>query len=452
LEIQRIIRYALSLALTLAFLLHVGEIINIPILSNLENQAYDFRLKISLPEHVDKQVVIIGIDEKSLEQIGQWPWNRNILQKINDTLFDYYQIRAIGYDIVFAEEDIDEGTKLLDKMASGSLKDDPYFIAEYKRVIPSLQHDQHFSQSLKNRNTVMGFIMTDDTHKGQLPTAVTELDDRTLEKLAILKRTGFTANLKILQNNALSGGFFDNPLLDADGVFRRVPLLQTYGNQLHQSLALALTRVALGSPPIKMIIKADESTDELYLEWLNIGEISIPVDQHSGILIPYIGPKESFEYLSAVDILNKKVEKDKLKGKIALFGASAPGLLDMRTTPLETAFPGVEVHANIVQGILDGRIQHAPGYTKGYEFLLILVIGLLLTFVLPRLSALFSILLISGSIVLLIATNFYAWNSDQMVLPIASPVLLVILLFTLQMTYGFFFESYDKRRHHERGQ
>jgi adenylate cyclase len=329
LGIQHIIRYTLSLALTLAFLLHVGEIINIPILSNLENQAYDFRLKISLPEHVDKQVVIISIDEKSLEQIGQWPWNRNILQKINDTLFDYYQIRAIGYDIVFAEEDIDEGTKLLDKMASGSLKDDPYFIAEYKRVIPSLQHDQHFSQSLKNRNTVMGFIMTDDTHKGQLPTAVTELDDRTLEKLAILKRTGFTANLKILQNNALSGGFFDNPLLDDDGVFRRVPLLQTYGNQLHQSLALALTRVTLGSPPIKMIIKADESTDELYLEWLNIGEISIPVDQHSGILIPYIGPKESFEYLSAVDILNKKVEKDKLKGKIALFGASAPGLLDM---------------------------------------------------------------------------------------------------------------------------
>ena len=445
-EIQRIIRYALSLALTLAFLLHVGGIINIPVLSNLENQAYDSRLKMTLPERVDKQVVIIDIDEKSLEQIGQWPWNRNILQQINDNLFDFYQIKAIGYDIVFAEADIDEGAKLLDKMARGALKDDASFIDEYKRVIPSLQHDQHFSQSLKNRKTVMGFIMTDDTHKGQLPRAVTELDDRTLNKMAILKRDGYTANLKQLQNSAFSGGFFDNPLLDDDGVFRRVPLLQTYGNELHESLALALARVATGSPPIEMIVKADESSNELYLEWLNIGEISIPVDQQSGILIPYIGQQKSFEYLSAVDVLNNKVDKNKLHGKIALFGTSAPGLLDMRTTPLETAFPGVEVHANIVQGILDGRIQHAPGYTKGYEFLLILVIGLLLTFILPRLSALVSTLLIVISIVLLIATNFYVWSNNQLVLPIASPVLLVALLFALQMTYGFFIESYGKRR------
>jgi len=109
LDIQRTIRYALSLALTLTFLLHVSGIVNIPILTNLENQAYDTRLKITLPEHVNKQVVIVDIDEKSLEEIGQWPWNRNILAKINDLLFDYYQIKAIGYDIVFAEEDIDEG-------------------------------------------------------------------------------------------------------------------------------------------------------------------------------------------------------------------------------------------------------------------------------------------------------------------------------------------------------
>ena len=445
-EIQRIIRYALSLTLTLAFLLHVGEIINLPILNSLENQAYDSRLEITLPEHVDKQVVIVDIDEKSLEKIGQWPWNRNILENINDVLFDYYKINAIGYDIVFAEEDIDEGAKLLDKMARGSLKDDPVFINEYNRVIPSLQHDQHFANSLKNRNTVMGYIMTDDTLKGELPESVTELDDNTLGKLSILKRSGYTANLKKLQNSALSGGFFDNPLLDDDGVFRRVPLLQTYGNQLHESLSLALARVAMGSPAIEMVVKANEDTNDLYLEWLNIGETAIPVDQRSGVLVPYIGLQKSFQYLSAVDVINKKIDKDILQGKIVLFGTSAPGLLDLRTTPLEPAYPGVEVHANIIQGILDGRIQHAPGYTKGYEFILILIIGLVLTFTLPKLSALFSTLIVATIIILLIATNFYAWTEAQLVLPIASPVLLVILLFALQMTYGFFIESHGKRR------
>ena len=445
-DIQRIIRYALSLALTLAFLLHVGGVVNIPILTSLENQAYDTRLKITLPEHVDKQVVIVDIDEKSLNEIGQWPWNRNILAKINDVLFDYYQIKAIGYDIVFAEEDIDEGAKLLDSMANGSLKDDPEFLEEYHRVMPSLQHDQLFAESLKNRNTVLGFVMNTDTTKGGLPRPVTELNKKTLDKLAIFKSPGYIANLKLLQDSAFSGGFFNNTLLDNDGVFRRVPLLQIYKNQLHESLALALTRVVTGSPPIEMVVAANDDSGDLFLEWVTVGEIAIPVDHQSGVLVPYIGKQKSFTYVSATDVLNKKVDKKILNEKIALFGTSAPGLLDLRTTPLEAAYPGVEIHANIIQGILDGRILHAPGYTKGYEFIIICFIGIVLTFILPMLSALYSTLIILASITLLIASNFYAWTNAQLVLPIAAPVLLVILLFALQMTYGFFVESRNKRQ------
>ncbi len=445
-EIQRVIRYALSLLLTLLFLLHVGEVFNVPILSSLENQAYDARLKITLPENVDKQVVIVDIDEKSLGEIGQWPWNRNILSKINDVLFEHYEIKAIGYDIVFAEADIDEGAKLLDEMANGSLQDDPQFIEEYHRVMSSLQHDKRFSESLKDRKTVMGFVMDTDSIKGGLPKPITRLDKKTLKKLAINKTEGYTANLKLLQESAFSGGFFNNPLLDDDGVFRRVPLLQTYKNELHESLALALARAATGSPVIEMVVETNEDSGDLFLEWITIGEIAIPVDHQSGVLVPYIGKQKSFEYVPATDVLNKKVDKNILNGKIILFGTSAPGLLDLRTIPLEPAYPGVEVHANIIQGILDGRILHAPGYTKGYEFIVISLIGILLTFSLPMLSALYSTLVIFGSIVLLIASNFYAWTNAQLVLPIAAPVLLVILLFALQMTYGFFVESRGKRQ------
>jgi len=445
-DIQRIIRYALSLILTLLFLLHVGQVLNIPILTSLENQAYDARLKITLPKKVDKQVIIVDIDEKSLGEIGQWPWNRNILAKINDVLFDYYQIKAIGYDIVFAEEDIDEGAKQLDSMANGSLQENPEFIEEYHRVIPTLKHDQLFAETLKDRSTVMGFVMDTDTIKGRLPEAITRLDKNTLDKLAVHKTEGYTANLELLQDKAYSGGFFNNPLLDDDGVFRRVPLLQTYNDELHESLALALVRVAIGSPTIEMVVEISEDSDDLFLEWITIGEIAIPVDHQSGVLVPYIGKQKSFKYISAADVLHKKVDKNILQGKITLFGSSAPGLLDLRTTPLEPAYPGVEVHANIIQGILDGRILHAPGYTKAFEFILISFIGITLTFSLPMLSALYSTLVILGSIVLLIATNFYAWTSAQLVLPIVAPVLLVVFLFALQMTYGFFVESRGKRR------
>ena len=445
-EIQRIVRYTLSLALTAVFLLHVGGVIHIPILTSLENQAYDSRLKITLPEQVDRQVVIIDIDEKSIDEIGQWPWNRNVLAKINDALFDYYQIKVIGYDIVFAEEDIDEGAKLLDKMAKGSLRDNDAFIGEYRRVMSSLQHDQRFAESLKNRNTVMGFVMDTDSTKGRLPEPITKLDENTLDKLAINKTVGYTANLSILQNSAFSGGFFNNPLLDDDGVFRRVPLLQTYKDELHESLALALTRVATSSPDIEMVVSPNSDGQDLFLEWVRIGELAIPVDHQSGVLVPYIGEQRSFEYIPATDVLNKTVSKEKLAGKIALFGTSAPGLLDLRTIPLEPAYPGVEVHANIIQGILDGRILHQPGYTQGFEFILIFALGLILTFTLPKLSALFSTLIIVFSLTLLIASNFYAWTSAQLVLPIAAPVLLVVLLFALQMTYGFFVESRGKRQ------
>lgn len=445
-DLQRIIRYVISLAITLAFLLHVGNMIEIPVLNSLENQAYDARLKFTLPEHVDKQVVIIDIDEKSLEEIGQWPWNRNILARINDNLFEYYRIKSIGYDIVFAEADIDEGARLLENMAKSTLRNDPQFLAEYKRVLPELQHDQLFAQSLKNRKTVLGFVLGSDTRKGMLPPAITELDDKTLARLAIKKPNGYTANLELLQTSAYSGGFFDNPLLDNDGVFRRVPLLHAYGNKLYESLALALVRASTDATELEMVVGANEDGQQIFLEWVTTGNLAIPVDHESGILVPYIGKQKSFNYISASDILHKRADKELLHDKITLFGTSAPGLLDLRTTPLEKAYPGVEVHANIIQGILDDRIMHRPGYTQGGEFVLLFLIGVILTFLLPMLSALYSTLVIITTLTLLIASNLYIWTASQMVLPIASPVLLVVILFAMQMTYGFFVESRNKRQ------
>ena len=445
-DIQRIVRYAISLAVTLVFLLHVGEVIRLPLLSTLENLSYDARLKLTLPEHVDRKVVIVDIDEKSLEEIGQWPWNRSVLAAINDTLFDDYGIRAIGYDIVFAEADIDEGARLLENMAAGPLSEDAHFIAEYRRVLPQLQHDQRFADSLKNRRTVLGFVLDSDTRKGSLPPPITQLDDKTLNRLALYRPRGYTANLELLQKSAYSGGFFDNPLLDDDGVFRRVPLLQAFENNLYESLALALTRAATGSPDIELVVGANERGNEIFLEWVTIGERAIPVDHESGLLVPYIGKQKSFDYIPAADVLHKRVTPERLQDKIVLFGASAPGLLDLRTTPLEAAYPGVEVHANIIQGILDGRMMHRPGYTRGFEFILILLIGLLLTFLLPALSALYATLVSAGLVLLLLASNFYIWTSAQMVLPVASPVLLVVLLFVIQMIYGFFVESRGKRK------
>lgn len=446
-DIQRSVRYAFSLALTAMFLLHVGSILPIPFLDTLENLAYDARLKLMLRDSVEKQVVIIDIDENSLAEIGRWPWNRDILAHINHNLFDHYQIKTIGFDTVFAEADEDEGAKLLQRMADGPLKHDAAFQQEYSKALNALQRDTKFAKSLENRKTILGFVMDTNTHKGVLPAPAALPDRSFIDRIPFIKAEGYTANLDILQTKAFSGGFFDNPLVDDDGVYRRVPLLQEYKGMLHESLALALTRTALGSPGLELIVESrHEHENELFLEWIKVGDVVIPVDERAAILIPYLGPQKSFSYISAIDVLNKSTPIEDLNGKIALFGASAPGLLDLRTTPLEAAFPGVEIHANIIQGILDQSVMHQPVYTTGFEFLLVLILGLMLSILLPALSPLWGSITSAAMLLLLISGNLSIWSTYQLVLPIASPALLVITLFILHMTYGFFVESRGKRQ------
>lgn len=447
-DIQRSVRHALSLALTAIFLLHVGGILPVPFLHTLENLAYDARLKLMLRDYVEKQVVIIDIDEKSLTEIGRWPWNRDIMAHINDNLFDHYQIKTIGFDTVFAEADEDEGAKLLQKMADGPLRHDTAFQLEYTKALNVLQRDTKFARSLENRKTILGFVMDTNTHKGLLPAPSAIPDSSLTDRIPFIKAEGYTANLDILQTKAFSGGFFDNPIVDDDGVYRRVPLLQEYEGMLYESLALALTRTALGSPEIELIVRSghERRNNELFLEWLKLGDVVIPVDERAAILIPYLGPQKSFSYISAIDVLDKSAPIDDLNGKIALFGASAPGLLDLRTTPLEAAFPGVEIHANIIQGILDQKVMHQPGYMTGFEFLLLFFLGLMLSLLLPTLSPLWGSIVSAATLLLLVSGNLLIWSTYQLVSPIASPVLLVTILFILHMTYGFFVESRSKRQ------
>jgi len=447
---QRIFRYVLGFSLIVLFIAHASDHFPIPFIHTLDNQIYDLRLSMTLPENVDKKVVIIDIDEKSLAEIGQWPWDRKTMSRIIENLFNIYNINVIGFDIVFAEKDENPSDKYLVNMARGPLAENKDFLTIYNQARSSLQRDEHFAKSLKDRNTVLGIVFYEDDEvpeKGKLPPAIPEFTQDVIDSFAFKKAQSYTANLDILQKNALSAGFFDNPILDKDGVFRKVPLLQEYNGKIYESLALAVTRAALKDNDIKIgYASLNEDGSEKSLEWVYVGEIAIPVDEHSGVLVPYIGRQHSFEYISATDVLNKKVSKNKLENKIALFGTSAAGLLDLRTTPLEKSFPGVEVHANIIQGILDQTIKHKPQYLLGFEILMLMVLGIILTFTLPALSPIWGSFAMGLSLISLVAIDYVSWNSWNMVLPIASSMSLVALLYILNMTYGFFVESRGKRQ------
>ena len=436
----------LSLAITVLFINGTLLQQRPQILQTLENIAYDLRLQFTMPETVDDKVVIIDLDEKTLAAEGRWPWPRDRIAQMVDNLFDHYQVAVLGFDMVFAEADANPGIDALRKLAPANLDSPDTFLNNLSKLEPAINRDEIFARSLLERPIVMGYYFQGKSHlnagstTGQLPFPVLPIEEAGLSNLPFIKALGYGANLEVLQNNAMSGGFFDNPTTDSDGVLRSVPLITEYEGNLYESLALATLRTYLDIFFIEPVV----TTDQAGLEAIKIGDLSVPVNDQGVALVPYLGKQGSFAYHSVTDILNKTTPVEEMAGKIVLLGTTSPGLQDLRNTPVQPIYPGVEVHANLIAGMLDGRIKHKPSYSIAIELVQLLGIGLMLTFLLPVLSALGSILLTMALMSGVILYNLHTWESG-LVIPMASSMVLITLLFTLHMSYGFLTEARLKR-------
>ena len=448
---RHLVRISLSLAVLLMFLLNTVGTVEFHFLQRMENFAYDFRLNLMMPSTVDQRIVILDIDEKSLQEEGRWPWSRNKLAGMIDKLFDQYKIKVLGFDVVFAERDESSGLKRIEEIARTHFKSDSKFQSVVKQIRPALDYDQMFADSLKNRPVVLGYYFRrgEDGHGsvGVLPQPSCEAGTFAGKNIDFIISTGFGANLPELQKNAAAAGHFD-PLVDEDGISRRVPLVEQYEDAHYEALSLAVARVALGVPKVEAGFVGGMGVGDDYagLEWLTLGQRTIPVDAQVATLIPYRGKRGSFPYISASDVLRDRVPPGVLENAIVLVGTTAPGLMDLRATPVDSVYPGVEVHANMIAGILDQNIKERPPYTLGAEFLMLLLSGLLLAFLLPRLNPLWATALTVAVLSASFMFNLLLWQSANLVLPIASVMLLVTVIFVLNMSYGFFVESRGKRQ------
>jgi adenylate cyclase len=426
----------INLLLVAVFLLHVA--FSFEFINRLENLSYDLRLNFTMPNTQDERILIVDIDEKSLASVGRWPWSRNKIALMLDNLFDYYQVSLVGFDIVFAERDESSGLKVLEQLGKQNLKND----AMYQEMLPGLKtqldYNNLFAKKIKGRKVVLGYSFSNDSDRvtGKLPPPVF-ISDSLKAGNYFLKNTGYSANLPELQVNAYSAGHF-NPDIDQDGVYRRVPILLDYKGAYYDALSVAMVRGFLGDKPLPL--KAGFGSGGNKLEWLGIDIFKIPVDEKATALIPYRGKEGSFKYVPAIDILQKKIKKDELKGGIILVGTRAAGLYDLRSTPVSPIYPGVEIHANMIAGILDQNIKQIPDYVGVLECLLLCMIGLIMTFCLPFINPIKSILLSSFMLLISIGINAWGWYAN-MVLPLASSVLMISMLFAVNMSYGFFAEA-----------
>lgn len=443
------------MAIAALFLAHAVHLLRVPLFDNFEAIVYDTRLRLTIPRTVDPRIVILDIDEKSLQEKeqggeGRWPWPRDRLALLLDKLFDKYGIAVVGFDVVFAERDESSGILVLERLGQRELKGVPQFQSVLDQVRPQLEYDDIFAQKMKGRTVVLGhvFLSDDPAHasrKGMLPPPVLPAGVFGERRVGVTAWSGYTANLERLQRAAITAGHI-NPLPDQDGITRRVPILVEYDKAYYEPLSMAMVRAIHGQPPVVPVVNADSSSASYSgLEWVKTGPFEIPVDDQAAALVPYRGAKGSFRYYSLVDVLNERVPVEELKGKIAIVGTTAPGLLDLRATPVDPVFPGVEIHANLIAGILDGNIKQRPPYVVGAEFVLLLLAGVALTLLLPLLTPFKSMLVTALALVAVVGANLVVFHSGNLVLPLASGIVLILVLFTFNMAYGFLVEARGTR-------
>lgn len=448
---QHLPRIALGVVLVLLLLPHAAHWARLPFVEQLDAILYDYRLRLTMPNTRDERVVIVDIDEASLKQEGRWPWSRDRLALLVEKLFGSHGAAVVAFDVVFSESDESSGLRVLEQLAEERLRDVPEFRAAVGDLRPRLQYDRLFAEAIRGRPVILGyvFLAAEPSVTGLLPPPALQVRDLGGRNIPFFSGEGYTANLQVLQENAMGAGHF-NPLPDFDGVTRRVPMLAEYDGGLYESLALAVVRALLGMPQITPGLVQSGSRAYSGLEWLALegprGSLRIPVDQNVATLVPFRGKRGSFAYLSAADVLRDRVDAGALKGKIVLVGTTAPGLFDLRATPVDSVYPGVEIHANLVAGILDQNLKLKPPYVVGAEVVQLLVVGGLLSLLLPLLSPFRASLAAGAVLALLVAFNLWVWTAGNLVLPLASALLAVLGVFVANMSYGYFVEARSKRK------
>lgn len=450
-------RIAVTLIPLVFALMHASGILRIGVLQRLDDIIYDARLRATMPRTLDDRIVIVDIDEKSLAEIGRWPWPRNRLAELVEELQESQKTALLGFDVVFAEADESSGLKRLKQLAQAELKDQPGFSEKLNQLQASLDYDAVFAKAIEKRPVVMGYYFTSDRDgrvNGVLPAPVMGRDALGGRPIKFTSWNGYGANIELLAKAAPLGGFF-NSITEGDGVVRSIPLLAEYKGQYYESLALAMFRmlaglpkVEPGFPPEKFLTRNYQGLESILLKQGG-KTLAIPVDDRVATLVPFRGnggaDGGSFRYISAADVLSKRLAPGALKDKIVLVGTTAPGLLDLRVTPVGETYPGVETHANVISGFLDGKIFVKPDYAVGFEIVILLFSGLTLAFALPLLSASRAVVVSLAVIGAIAGLNFWLYSGYGLVLPLASALVMGLTAFALNMSYGYFVESRSKR-------
>lgn len=443
-------RWALGILLTLAAVLYANGTWHSDAIERQDTILADLRMRLEGPAP-DPRIVIVDIDPKSLAAVGRFPWSRDVLAKLVDQLAGHYHARTIAFDVSFPEPDTSSGYAVLERLAQRELKDVPGVATKLAALEPALDYDGRFARALAGRPVLLGYSVSAELAKGVLPKPAFTVADLGGRSLDAYRSAGYEANIARLQEAALGAGIFSvDP--DVDGVVRTVPLLQRIGDGYYPTLGLATAAVYLGATAMRPdfgtaeVLAQDEvaGADRIVLVRPQGRKVAIPVGDGLTTVVQFRGPGGpqggTFRYVSAVDVLQGRVPPALLEDVVALVGTTAPGLQDLRSTPVSSVYPGVEVHANVIKSILDRRFKSHPDFATAVEFFQIVVAGTLLALLLPALSPLPAVLVSAAVFAGVVGANWALYRQLDWTVDMFVCLLLVALLFVVNLAWGYLFE------------
>ncbi|OPY86655.1 MAG: Adenylate cyclase 1 [Smithella sp. PtaU1.Bin162] len=429
-----------------------------PFLRFMELKTLDLRMASRGALPPGGETILAVIDEKSLAELGRWPWSRTTIAKLMDQL-KASGAKAIGFDIVFSEPDDNSSLRTISELSTEIKKSgirDSSIAALLNKKKATADTDAALARSIaRAKNVTLGYffhlsdkevshlsekeILEDAENIKNSRYQIINSSETNPDDSYLIRAYAPEANLKILSAAAANSGYF-NMTPDSDGSMRWSPLVIKFRNNYYSSLALSVLQQYLDWPQFSLNI-AGYGTESI-----KIGDITIPTDESGRLLVNYLGPAKTFPHYSISDIIMGRIPADKIRGKIVLVGATATGIYDLRVTPFGATYPGVEIHATVIDNILHRNFLTHSGLIRFMDICAIILFGLLMGMIIPRLRAVTGILFSLIILGIFVAANMFIFSNYNIWLNIIYPALTMIVIYLAITVYRYVTEEREKKK------
>jgi adenylate cyclase len=416
----------LKITLFVIFLVLVLFFFDFPFLRFMELKTLDLRMASRGALPAGTETIIAVVDEKSLSELGRWPWPRTTLARLMDKL-KASGAKAVGFDIIFSEpEDSsnDTDTALAKSIARAGNVTLGYFFHLSNKEVGHLSEKEILASADNIKNSRYQLINSSDKNS----------DDSSL-----VKAYAPESNLRIISAAAVNSGYF-NMIPDSDGSMRWSPLVIKFRNNYYSSLSLAVLQQYLDWPVLSLNLAGYGA------ESVKIGDTTIPTDESGRLLVNFLGPAKTFPHYSISDILKGRIPAEKIKNKIVLVGATAIGIYDLRVTPFGATYPGVEIHATVIDNILHHNFLTHSSFTRFIDLCAIVFFGLAIGLIIRRVRAVLGILLAIVIMGVFVAANMFVFSCFNIWLNLIYPVLTMLAIYLGITVYRYIKEEREKKK------